>query len=60
MGYDRGDSFPLNFEPNGIPLGSKWKGKLRRGFFSPELGHPTPGREGDFFIKSSLILFKDN
>ena len=21
MGYDRGDNFPSNFEPNGIPLG---------------------------------------
>ena len=28
MGYDRGDSFPFNFEPNGIPFGSKSKGKL--------------------------------
>ena len=28
MGYDRGDSFPFDFEPNGIPLGSKSKGKL--------------------------------
>ena len=23
MGYDRGDSFPTNFEPNGIPFGSE-------------------------------------
>ena len=23
MGYDRGDSFPFDFEPNGIPFGSK-------------------------------------
>ena len=28
MGYDRGDSFPFDFEPNGIPLGSKSIGKL--------------------------------
>ena len=28
MGYDRGDSFPFDFEPNGIPSGSKLKGKL--------------------------------
>ena len=27
MGYDRGDSFPFNFEPNGIPFGSKSKGR---------------------------------
>ena len=29
MGYDRGDNFPFNFEPNGIPFGSKSKGKLQ-------------------------------
>ena len=28
MGYDRGDSFPFDFESNGIPFGSKSKGKL--------------------------------
>ena len=28
MGNDRGDSFPFDFEPNGIPFGSKLKGKL--------------------------------
>ena len=28
MGYDRGDSFPFDFEPNGIPFGTKMKGKL--------------------------------
>ena len=28
MGYDRGDSFPFNFEPNRIPFGWKSKGKL--------------------------------
>ena len=28
MGYDRGDSFPFNFEPNGIQFGSKSKLKL--------------------------------
>ena len=28
MGYDRGDSFPLDFEPNGTPFGSKSKEKL--------------------------------
>ena len=26
MGYDRGDSFPFDFEPNRIPFGSKSKG----------------------------------
>ena len=28
MGYDRGDSSTSDFEPNGIPFGSKSKGKL--------------------------------
>ena len=28
MGYDRGDSFTFDFEPNGFPFGSKSKGKL--------------------------------
>ena len=28
MGYDRGDSFPLDFEPDGFPFDSKSKGKL--------------------------------
>ena len=28
MGYHRGDSFPFDFEPNGIPFGSKLKEKL--------------------------------
>ena len=28
MGYDRGDSFFFRGDPNGIPLGSKSKGKL--------------------------------
>ena len=28
MGYDRGDSFPFDFQPNGIPFGLESKGKL--------------------------------
>ena len=28
MGYDHGDSFPFDFDPNGISFGSKSKGKL--------------------------------
>ena len=28
MVYDRGDSFPFDFEPNGFLFGSKLKGKL--------------------------------
>jgi len=34
MGYDRDDSFPFNFKPNGNASGSKSKGKL-----SPEKGN---------------------
>ena len=33
MGYDRGDSFPFDFEPNGIQFGSKSKGKLSPGSY---------------------------
>ena len=28
MGYDCGDSFPSDSEPNGIPFGSESEGKL--------------------------------
>ena len=28
MGYDRSDGFPIDFEPNRIPFGSKLKGEL--------------------------------
>ena len=27
MGYDRGDSFPIDFKPNSVKFGSKSKGK---------------------------------
>ena len=30
MGYDRSDSFPFDFEPNGFPFGSKSKGTVTR------------------------------
>ena len=30
MGYDPGDNFPFDFELNGIPFGSKSKGKLSK------------------------------
>ena len=30
MRYDRGDSFPFDFEPNGNPFGSKLREKLSR------------------------------
>ena len=32
MGYDRGDSFPFNFEPNGIPISSKSKGNCHHDY----------------------------
>ena len=54
MGYDRGDSFPFDFEQNGIPYGSKSKGKLsprsypnqcerkwKSSFLSVETNHTT-------------------
>ena len=33
MGNDRGKSFPFDFESNGIPFGSKSKGKLSAGSY---------------------------
>ena len=33
VGCDRGDSFPFNSEPNGIPFGSKSNGKLSPRFY---------------------------
>ena len=37
MGYDRGDSFPLEFEPNGNPFDSNSKGKLSPRSYSNQL-----------------------
>ena len=44
MGYDRGDSFPFDFEPNVIPFGSKLIGlanasidKLSKCIFFPSI-----------------------
>ena len=64
MGYDHGDSFPFDFEPNGIPFGSK--GKLSPGsypiqsernwkysFFSDAA--PFIGRSGIKNIPSVLV-----
>ena len=33
MGYDRDDSFPLDFEPNEIPFSSKSKRNLSSGSY---------------------------
>ena len=38
MGYDRGDSFPFNFEPNGFPFGSESKEKLSPRSYPIQLG----------------------
>ena len=37
MGYDGGDSFPFDFEPNGTPFGSKSKGKLSPRYYPIQL-----------------------
>ena len=42
MEYDRGDSFPFNFEPNAIPFGSKWKGKMSPRSYSFEFRTEIP------------------
>ena len=33
MGYNHGDSFPVGFEPNGVPFGSKSKRNLLPGLY---------------------------
>ena len=51
MEYDRGDSFPQYFDPNGFLFGSKLKGKL------------SPVFRGDSFpsdFKPNGILFGSN
>ena len=35
LGYDRGDSFLFDFEPNGIPFGSKSIGTLSQRLYIP-------------------------
>ena len=52
MGYDRDDSFPFDFEPNGILFGSKSKGKL-----SPQ---PYPIRFERKWKFSFLSVFQMN
>ena len=49
MECDRGDSFPLDFEPNGIPFGSKSKVKL-----SPRSRSIQFEREWKFIFVSGL------
>ena len=51
MVYDRGDSFPSDFEPNGLLFGSKSKGKL-----SPRLYAIQFERK----LKTSFLSVKHN
>ena len=55
MGYDRGDSFPFDFEPNGITFGSKLKGK-------PSPDHIPFNLKGNGYIDFSVycICFRSN
>ena len=48
MGYDRGDSFPFDFEQNGIPFGSESKGKL-----SPRSDHIQSERKWKYSFLSA-------
>ena len=41
MGYDRGESFPYDFEPNRIPFGSRSIGKDRFGSRIDTLAGPN-------------------
>ena len=55
MGYDRGDNFPFYFEPNGIPFGSKSKGKLSQRSYPIQFE-----RKYSFFSKGNTISSVDN
>ena len=46
--YDRADSFPFDFEPNGISFGSKLKGKLFKYILNQMEFHLVQNREGKF------------
>ena len=67
MGYDRGDSFPFDFEPNGFPFGLKLKEKLsprsypiqferkwNTSFFSVAV---INGRRGTDLSRSKILSF---
>ena len=67
MGYDRGDSFYFDFEPNGISFGSKSKGKLeskgKKNFLSVYSNWNNYSDEAYYFyleklIENSQIAFK--
>ena len=56
MGYDRGNSFPFDFEPTGIQFGSKSKGKL-----SPRSYPIQCERKWKYsFLSVELNVFKRN
>ena len=55
MGSDRGDSFPFNFESNGVPFGSKSKGKL-----SPRSDPMQVERKWKHSFLSVLFARKEN
>ena len=53
MGYDRGDSFPLDFEPNENQFGWKLQGKLSPRSYSIYLkGNGNPVFQGKHTHKS--------
>ena len=72
MGYDRGDSFPFDFEPNGTPFGSKSKGKLsprsypiqcerkwKHSFLSVRSLPALTRRQQHYFVLRKLLLFME-
>ena len=55
MGYDCGDSFPFNFEPNGNPFGSKSKEKLLPRSYPIQFDR----KKKDIFTASAKFVFKN-
>ena len=63
MGYDRGDSFPFDFEPNGIPFGSKSKRKMSPRSMVDHIPFNVKGNEKNSFLSvarcSFLLTFEE-
>ena len=62
MGYGRGDSFPFDFETNGIPFGSKSRRKLSSRSYPirKENGNIVFSVHGIFQSKLLTISLRDN
>ena len=58
MEYDRGDSFPFDCEPNGMPLGSKSKGKRKSDFLMDTQDSFSPSVKQRQSVHCYILLFQ--